>query len=119
MANFQATTVTEQSATVKNKKTALEYINNYFIDGGDDTMSTEIDENNQLHVYGYGWFAAYNLDEDGEPIWDEDVSESFFEGLKNHIDDLLVIIMVGAEKCRYASACKIEVTPEKVEYTNL
>lgn len=117
MANFTGTTVTEQVAEIKDLPALNKYLEGFYVGGGEGEIHVDTADNN-LCIYGYEWLDVYK-DNNGDIDWDESVIEQFFDGLRKHIKSPLVIIMVGTEKCRYASATRITVTPDGVEWLSL
>lgn len=99
MANFEGITA---CSGAKMKKEVKKYLEKFNISGED--IHVGLDDKGHFMFYGYCW---PNIYEASDKDMEQDVSEEFFRGLKKFIkNDVLVIEMIGHEKCRFPMAAQ-------------
>jgi len=120
MANFEGVTASSGAAIKPEKLEELMTYLEGFSACGEDGDMVKI-EGNTIQIYGYDWFAVYekyeviNSDtpEEKEVDYDNDVTDTFLEGLKPFLEEPLIVQSIGNEKCRYPlSAWEWKVNPE-------
>ena len=84
-------------------------------------VTVELDKDGCLIACGYDTFEVYAYDQDGEPDWDNDVTEEFLEALCPFIPEGAVwkVASVGHEKLRYVSGWVAKVSRSGVAYESL
>ena len=107
MANFEATTACEP-ATLTDVAAVQNIIDKY-----DFNVEVKI-EGGVLYVYGDEWFDVFDDNSD-----DDETTNQFLEEIQPYIEDMLLIQMVGNEKCRYIGAAQVKVTQDNISWRTL
>lgn len=119
MADFEAVTTSSGVQIPEAQRQKLQDLIKEYDFGA---VTAEMDNEGYLYIYGYEWLQAHHAKAESRTRGDEDATEEFLDRLREFIPkgETFEIHMIGHEKCRFPlSMSKVELTREKVTWTNL